>query len=139
MRFALMPLLLLMGIFFINACSQPTPTFTPQPTPTFTPQPTPTPISRQATFKVDAGQTYEVSIDVEEGSEISYRFTSDLDVNFMIVDPYDALLRQISRVESANGSIVARDKGRHRLIFDNSFSIFASKTIDLNYIVRPPS
>ena len=129
-RYVLVPILILVGVILFSACSEPSPTSTP------TLAPTPTPISRQVTFKVPAGQTYEVAIDVTAGAEITYRFTANLDVNFRIIDPYDNLLRQASRVESANGGIVARDEGRHRFIFDNTFSIVTSKTVDLNYQVK---
>ena len=140
-------------VFSITACSDPTPTptpthaptptpthtptHTPTPTPTHTPTPTPTPISRQITFKVGAGDTYQIPIDVRVGTEISYRFTVDLDLDFRIVDPYDSLLRQIPRVKRADGSLIAKFEGRYRLIFDNSFSLFTSKTVNLNYVVAP--
>ena len=130
MRFALIPLVLLIWILAFSACSQQPPTSTPIPIPT------PTPISGQITFKVAAGGSYEIPFDVRVGTEITYRFTADLDVDFRIIDPYDNLLRQASRVESANGSIVAKDEGRHRFIFDNTFSLVTSKTIDLNYVVK---
>ena len=118
-------------VFSFVACSQ----F--DPTPTSEPTPTPTPISRQITFKVEAGEAYEVPIDVKRGTEISYRFAADLDVDFRIVDPYDDLLREAPRVRRADGSLIASVEGRHRLIFDNSFSVFTPKTIDLNYVIKP--
>ena len=123
MRYALILLLTLVGFLSFSACSEPSPT--------------PTPIERQVTFKVEARQIYEVAIDLKPGTEVTYSFTADLDVNFRVIDPYDNVLRQASRVESANGGFVARDEGRHRLIFDNTYSLVTAKTVDLEYQLKP--
>ena len=89
-------------------------------------------------FEVPAGETYEIQSDVKAGTEIKYNFTANLDLNFGIFDPSGRLVAEEVRVESAKGSVVARGPGRYRLVFDNSFSLFATKTVNLEYWVEPP-
>ena len=97
-------------------------------------------VADSTSFNVRAGETHEIPLDVETGYEIAYRFkTEENDLNFGISDPSGNFVATDRRVESGEGRIVASDSGRYTLVFDNSFSIFASKDVTLAYAVVPPN
>lgn len=112
----------------------PRPTATPLPTPT--PIPTPVPITT-TTFKIGSGSTYEIHFDVQEGTVIEYSFTSNLDFNFSVLDPLGNVVTRAGRVIADQGRVRADKFGRYTLLFDNGFSIFASKTVTIEYRVVP--
>ena len=90
-------------------------------------------------FNIKARETHDIPFDVRAGTEIHYSFSTNLDLNFEISDPSGNFVETHHRVESAEGTIVAKDSGLYTLIFDNSFSIFASKDVTLNYAIVPPN
>ena len=92
-----------------------------------------------ASFEVQAGKTFEIPFDVKADTEFQYSFTANLDLDIRILDPSGRSVIEENRVESAEGSLVARSSGRYWLVFDNSFSIFADKRVDLAYLVTPPT
>ena len=96
-------------------------------------------------FNVPAGDTYELSFELEEGAEIRYSFVlykdagEDIDVTFYILAPSGNVVALHERVKDAEGIIVTRELGRYTLVADNSFSVFTSKKITLAYELFPPS
>ena len=65
------------------------PTATPTRIPTATPLPTATAVPFHTTsFRVAAGQQYQVPFDVQQGTTIYYQFASDLDFDFRVLDPF---------------------------------------------------
>ena len=92
-----------------------------------------------ASFEVQAGKTFEIPFDVKADTEIQYSFTANLNLDFGILDPSGRWVVEESRVESTEGSLIARSSGRYWIVFDNSFSIFADKRVDLAYLVTPPT
>ena len=97
-------------------------------------------VADSTSFNVKAGETHEIPLDVETGYEIAYRFkTEENDLNFGISDPLGNFVATELRVESGDGRIVANDSGRYTLVFDNSFSIFTSKDVTLDYAILPPN
>ena len=88
-------------------------------------------------FKVPAGATHEIPLEVEAGAEVAYKWKASLDLNFGISDPTGSFIVIRRRVESAEGTFVANTSGRYSLVFDNTFSLFAQKTVNLKYAVAP--
>lgn len=115
----------------------PTATFTPTPVPTWTPTPTPVPISKSASFKVPAGDTYEVSvIPPWDGASVQGFMQTDLDINFLIKDPLGNSLADWGRVTSTDFSFRTQSRGTYKLVFDNTFSVFTSKNVSVSYTMN---
>ena len=73
------------------------------------------------------------------GSRLEYQFRSDLDIDVRLLDPMGAKLVGWGRVESfSTQSTTATMTGVYALVFDNSFSLMTSKSVDLTYRVVPP-
>ena len=90
--------------------------------------------------RLPSGKTHEVVLQANVGDEISYEFALRLnDLNFRILDPSGNIVAEEQRVESAEGSITAKTKGQYTLVFDNTFSLFASKDVTLVYNLVPPT
>ena len=105
--------------------------------PTATPTPTPVPF-KDISFKVSAGSEYRVSLSMDAGSRLEFQFQSDLDINVWMLDPIGGSLGRWDRVDALSGtSITAKTDGVHFLVFDNSFSVFTGKAVDLKYRVVP--
>lgn len=124
----------------VMACGSgaaPTPIPTRSPTPIPTPTPTPVPFNTTS-FKVSAGEFYTVRANMESGSRLEYRFSSDLDIDVRVVDPLGNVLSRSSRTYEDSGSVVANSLGTYELVFDNSFSVFAGKDVTLRYRIVPP-
>ena len=100
-----------------------------------TPTPIPTPVPTDIVFKVDAGKESEFSFNMREGSTFNYSFKSDLDINASIVDPRGNMRASWDRVYQHEGSYIADTPGIHRMVFDNSFSLFTGKNVALRYQV----
>ena len=123
--------------------STPAPTSTPTPTstpvPTSTPLPTPTSVpSKNVSFKVPAGDEYRVRFNMPEGARVEYRFRSDLDIDAWLENPLGNRISGADRVYNDSGDVTADTVGSYTLVFDNSFSLFASKSVNLTYRVVPP-
>ena len=106
------------------------------PTATMVPTPTVVPFST-ISFKVGSRSTYEIPFDMRAGSTIEFGFASDLDINFRVTDPLENTVYKSDRVFNDEGRITARSRGRFTLIFDNGFSVFASKAVSVRYRVIP--
>ena len=87
-------------------------------------------------FKVDARDAYRVSLSLDEGWRLEYRFTSDLDIDFYITDPLGGTVVSSPRTTAiSNGRYVAGSSGVYRLVFENGFSLFTGKSVTLTYLV----
>ena len=95
-------------------------------------------IADSTLFEIPAGENHQVGFDVDAGTEINYQWYADLDLDFGISDPTGRFIETHSRVESWEGTHVATSSGHYSLVFDNDFSLFASKTVALNYVIVPP-
>ncbi len=125
-------LLLALGTFLGVACSE---NILSESTPT--PLPTPVPF-KDTSFKVPAGNEYQLSLSMTAGSTFEYRFQSDLDINVRIIDPFGDSMVSWERVLENSGTTMANVTGVHQVVFDNSFSLFTSKTVQLSYRMVPP-
>lgn len=83
-------------------------------------------------FNLDSGQTLSGSISISGGS--------GNDVNFYATNPQGATILNSGRVSGGTSfSLTAESSGAYTLHFDNSFSIFSSKTVTVSYDVKSPS
>ena len=110
-------------------------------TPTPLPVPTPTAIPFFVTsLKVDAGSESRLSLPMNAGSTLEFDMEANLDINVALYDPqgfrvgtgWDHVERLTKR------SIEVQVGGVYTLRFDNSFSIFTAKTVDVRARVIPP-
>jgi len=90
------------------------------------------PLSEQMlTFNLNTGQKFTGSLAISGGGE---------DINFRVVDPSGAAIVNLGRVTSgANFDFTAQESGAYTLHFDNSFSLFSTKTVSLTYDIGLPS
>ena len=118
----------------VTACGSPEPVATPTPTPT----PTPVPFET-FTFKVGAGTSSGLEVHALRGTRIEVQVTSDNDINLELRAPDGSQIQQWHRVISTPTiRHVATAAGTHRVVFDNSFSMFTSKTVTVRYRAVPP-
>ena len=80
----------------------------------------------------------ELAFDLAAGTRLSYRFVANLDLEFGISGPSFNWVMDKVKVENADAEIKATNSGRYTLVFDNSSSVFASKTVNLVYMIVPP-
>lgn len=105
---------------------------------TATPIPTPTAVPFSTiSFKVGSGSTYEIRFDIQAGPTVEFEFASDLDINFRVSDPLGNTVYKSDCVFNDEGSVTGSSRGRYTLIFDNGFSIFASKAVTARSRVVP--
>ncbi len=79
-----------------------------------------------------------MSLSMEASSRLEFQFQSDLDINVQMLDPIGGSLGRWDRVDALSGiSTTATTEGVHFLVFDNSFSVFTGKAVDLKYRVVP--
>ena len=96
-------------------------------------------IRDSATLRLPARESYQISVEVEAGSQIKYWFELRLnDLTFNVIGPDGVARLTETRVESSEGSITADVAGAYTLVFDNEFSLLNAKDVDLVYIVLPP-
>ena len=97
---------------------------------------TPTPVPWETTtFKVPAGNEYRLALPVPAGARIEYKFNADLDINVWLLDPLGNRMVGADRVERASGRGTAKSLGTYVLLFDNSYSLFTGKSVNLTYRV----
>lgn len=94
--------------------------------------------------KAQTKEYVEFEVD-QEGSSIFFSFTTEShDIAFGVVrmDKKEKELHKIKRVDShvepVTGVVAALKKGKHAMVFDNSYSWATSKEISLFYKLRPP-
>ena len=73
-----------------------------------------------------------------EGARFKFQFRSDLDINVALLDPFGNTLSYLRRADSWSSETTAEATGVHSLVFDNSFSVVTSKSVNLTYRVVPP-
>jgi len=83
------------------------------------------------TYNLNSGQTFSGSISISGGS--------GNDVNFWITNPQGATLVNSGKVSGGTSFVfTAESSGAYTLHFDNSFSLFSSKTVQLTYDINTP-
>ena len=102
-------------------------------------EPIATPVPFQSvTFEVQAGGEYRLSLEARSGHLIEFRFNVDLDIDLIVLDPTGSEIGHWDRVESHSGiQKTAEHDGIYTLIFDNSFSFFTPKSVQVDYRVVP--
>lgn len=84
-------------------------------------------------FKVPAGKEYRINFNLPAGATVEYRFKSSLEIDVRFEDPMQNRLASSSRAYNDNNSVTVDSLGTYTLVFDNSFSLFAGKDVDLTY------
>jgi preprotein translocase subunit SecG len=88
--------------------------------------------SNTLTYNLDSGQRFSGSISISGGS--------GNDVNFWVTNPQGAKIVNSGRVSGGTSfDFTAQSSGAYTLHFDNAFSIFSSKSVQLTYDVTSPS
>jgi hypothetical protein len=80
-------------------------------------------------LSLNAGDAVEGSITVSGG------LTND--INFNVTDPNGNTIISYSRVTQTPFIFQAQTTGTYTLIFDNSFSLLTSRSVTLDYLVKP--
>jgi hypothetical protein len=81
------------------------------------------------TFTLNQGDVVEGNITVTGG------LTND--INFNVTDPNGNTIVSFARVTQTPFSFQAQTTGTYSLIFDNSFSILTTRSVTLDYLVKP--
>ena len=100
-------------------------------------------VAEEVSFEIKAvgseeAKKKELALNLAAGARLSYRFEANLDLEFGISGPSFNWVIDKVKVEKADGEIKVTDSGRYALVFDNTSSIFASKTVNLRYLIVPP-
>jgi hypothetical protein len=83
------------------------------------------------TFNLASGQTFSGSLSISGGS--------GNDINFHVTNPQGVTIVNLGRVSGGTSfSFTAESAGAYTLHFDNSFSLFSSKTVVTTYDVSSP-
>lgn len=83
------------------------------------------------TYNLNGGQTFSGSISISGGS--------GNDVNFWVTNPQGATLVNSGKVSGGTSfAFTAESSGAYTLHFDNSFSIFSSKSVQVTYDISTP-
>jgi hypothetical protein len=84
------------------------------------------------TFNLSSGQKFTGSLSISGGS--------GNDVNFWITDPQGTTILNRGRVSQGTPfEFTAQSSGAYTLHFDNSFSVFSSKVVELTYDIGLPT
>ncbi len=95
-------------------------------------------VTAEVSYEIEAGELQLVIRSLAAGTSFSYVMETNHNLNFSISDPSGASVVQHDRVEQANGEIKTTRSGQYALVFDNTFSLFESKTVTFRFIVVPP-
>ena len=101
-------------------------------------------VSNAAAFGVGEGKTEAYCFDLASGTKLVYEFHAyengdrDIDIDFRIVGPSDNLLVNETRVKLGKGEMMAASSGQFTFGFDNTYSVFTSKKVVLEYTIVPP-
>jgi hypothetical protein len=91
------------------------------------------------TFTVPPGRKIVRTVDLNDGDRVSGSLSvvggSGNDINFHVTDPDGNRILRHDRVTQTDFSFSASMTGTYRMHFDNSFSIFSSKSVTLEYTV----
>lgn len=99
---------------------------------------------RAASFAVPPHYDYYFWVDLNSADTVSFSFSVSSwrgadDISFTLVNSTRSLLLDAGRVGQYLGNYSATFPGRYYLRFDNSYSIFTTKTVSLSYSVIPPA
>jgi hypothetical protein len=93
------------------------------------------------TFTVPARSTSTVTLPLNQGDAVEGNITVtgglNNDVNFNITDPNGETVVSYSLVTQTPFSFQAETTGDYTLIFDNTFSLLTSRSVTLDYLVKP--
>lgn len=96
-------------------------------------------IVRAETFTVPALQEITRNIGLSNGDKVSGSISvvggSGNDINFYVTDPNGNTIVRYDRVTQTSFSFSTSITGTYVVHFDNSFSIFSSKSVTLDYTV----
>ncbi len=103
-------------------------------------------VADAATLEIKAGDPYMLRLNLADGSRFSYWFEMDqpnqsnLDLKHGISDPSGNWIVSLDgpRVKQAKREIKISGSGQYTLVFDNTFSIFEAKTVQVGYMIIPP-
>lgn len=91
------------------------------------------------TFSVPPFQEVTRTVELSEGDKVSGSINvsggANNDINFYVTDPDGATILRYDRATQTSFSFTASTTGTYTMHFDNSFSLFASKSVTLNYTV----
>jgi hypothetical protein len=91
------------------------------------------------TFTVPAWQEVVRTAGLSEGDKVSGSITvsggGGNDINFYVTDPNGNTILRYDRATQTSFSFTATTTGTYTMHFDNSFSIFSSKSVTLDYTV----
>lgn len=95
------------------------------------------------TVVVDSGTTRSLTLNLQRGASVSGSISveggSGNDIDFYITDPSGNQVVTERRVQrGTNFSFTANTGGAHTFYFDNSFSVFSDKQVNLTYDVQNP-
>jgi len=93
------------------------------------------------TFTVPARSASTVPLPLSQGDAVEGNITVtgglNNDINFNITDPNGNIIRSFSLVTQTPFSFQAETTGDYILVFDNSFSLLISRSVTLDYLVKP--
>ena len=96
-------------------------------------------VADAAIFEVKEGNRYVLPLNLPAGARLSYQFQTNHDLKYGISDPsgYWVVSLDGPRVGQAKEEIKTTSSGQYTLVFDNTFSIFQAKTVQLRYMIIP--
>lgn len=96
-------------------------------------------VVRAETFTVPPLQEIARSVGLSNGDKVSGSLSvvggSGNDINFYVTDPNENIILRYDRVTQTIFSFSVSMTGTYTMYFDNSFSIFSSKSVTLDYTV----
>jgi len=96
-------------------------------------------VARAETFTVPPPQEITRTIGLSNGDRVSGSISvvggSGNDIDFYVTDPDGNVILRYDRITQTSFSFSASTTGTYTMHFDNSFSIFSSKSVTLDYTV----
>jgi hypothetical protein len=93
------------------------------------------------TFTVPSLSQITRTVNLSQGDSVSGSISvyggSGNDINFRVTDPNGNTLVSYDRITYTSFSFSASMTGTYNMIFDNSFSLISSKSVTLDYSVKP--
>ncbi len=93
------------------------------------------------TFTVPAWQEVVRTVGLSEGNKVSGSINvtgGGNDIDFYVTDPNGNTILRYDRATQTSFSFTATTTGTYTMHFDNSFSIFSSKSVTLDYTITKP-
>jgi len=91
------------------------------------------------TFTVSPLQEVVRTVGLSEGDKVSGSITvsggTGNDINFYVTDPNGNTILRYDRASQTSFSFTASTTGTYTMHFDNTFSIFSSKSVTLDYTI----